>query len=433
MSPVVTNANAVASAAVETATRGPASLGRTASDASLAAVVEPSDTARAVASWIAPSFVDATFVDAAVEAAMRWLATSGLGALALGALAIGVDRAVGARRPGLAAALWWAALVRLALPAGVGSPFGFGVPARAHDGALRVAGTHDLHGQFAAHGGAAFLLVLWGAVVLALAGLFAGRAARERRQWQRLLECASTAPRHSTLTLLEDLAARAGLARAPRCRVVDDGPVALVGLVRPTLVLPRRLDSATDARVLEAVLAHEVAHAARRDACRRVATLAACVCFWFHPAVWLGARRLAALAELDCDARAARLARGGAPACHAALVAEVRAWLAAGEHAGLVAPAFVRTRSLALVRLDALARPERTPRRGATRFAAQAAFVAASCAVAPALPPRTVVPPLASLEGCLELRHAVLAMHAQALADGRLDDLLETPDDRSQP
>ena len=61
------------------------------------------------------------------SAILVWLIPSGLGALALALLALIAERLVGARRPEIAAGLWWASLVRLALPPDVGSPVGLTV------------------------------------------------------------------------------------------------------------------------------------------------------------------------------------------------------------------------------------------------------------------------------------------------------------------
>jgi uncharacterized protein (TIGR03435 family) len=73
-----------------------------------------------------------------------------------------------------------------------------------------------------------------------------------------------------------------------------------VGWFGPRVILPPRW-RAWPSEKLDAVLAHEGAHARRRDGL--VAAIAAvnrCV-FWFHPLAWILERRLALLAEQACD------------------------------------------------------------------------------------------------------------------------------------
>src|SRR5262249_8546513 len=82
-------------------------------------------------------------------------------------------------------------------------------------------------------------------------------------------------------------------------------PVTL-GCVRSRILLPGDWSDWSDSK-REAALAHELAHAERRDAL--FATLAAlnqCL-YWFHPLAWLLPRRLAWLSEQACDDRAIAL------------------------------------------------------------------------------------------------------------------------------
>lgn len=73
-----------------------------------------------------------------------------------------------------------------------------------------------------------------------------------------------------------------------------------VGVLRPTILLPADWRD-WDAQKFEAVLAHELAHVARRDALtQRVAQLYRAI-FWFNPLAWWLNRHLAALAEQASD------------------------------------------------------------------------------------------------------------------------------------
>lgn len=72
------------------------------------------------------------------------------------------------------------------------------------------------------------------------------------------------------------------------------------GIVRPWVMLPRDSEGWTPERG-RLVLLHELAHASRHDVpvqwlCRLV-----CAAYWFHPLVWLAARRMKAEQERACD------------------------------------------------------------------------------------------------------------------------------------
>ena len=73
-----------------------------------------------------------------------------------------------------------------------------------------------------------------------------------------------------------------------------------VGVLRPTILLPADWRD-WDAQKFEAVLAHELAHVARRDALtQRMAHLYRAI-FWFNPLAWWLNRHLATLAEQASD------------------------------------------------------------------------------------------------------------------------------------
>ena len=91
-----------------------------------------------------------------------------------------------------------------------------------------------------------------------------------------------------------------------------DVPVPLTwGAVRPTILLPRHATTWTGPE-LEATLAHERAHIARRDWLVQAAATAICAVFWFHPLAWIARRSLLHEAELAADAVALRTTRPAA-------------------------------------------------------------------------------------------------------------------------
>lgn len=147
--------------------------------------------------------------------------------------------------------------------------------------------------------GAAWLLV---SVLLTLRWLGGARAGRRLLSGRRRL---TGGPAHRMLCRLADSAGR----RPPDLSVCDalGGPATLPGgeicLPRWALSLP--------ADQLEAMLAHELAHVERRDPWWLAAAVSLEAVFWLQPLNRFARRRLADLAELHADARAARLTRDG--------------------------------------------------------------------------------------------------------------------------
>lgn len=90
------------------------------------------------------------------------------------------------------------------------------------------------------------------------------------------------------------------------------GP-AVIGLLRPTIILPTAILEGRSLKELEPVLAHELIHIRRGDLWIGLLQLLASVVWWFHPLVWFTGRRLKfeieqccdeeVLAELNCDPR----------------------------------------------------------------------------------------------------------------------------------
>lgn len=112
-----------------------------------------------------------------------------------------------------------------------------------------------------------------------------------------------------------------------------------VGLRRPEVLLPRSMVERAPRSADEAVLAHELAHAARRDGLASLVERIGVALFWFHPAAWWLLRESAVAREEACDNHALRysspaelarslleLSRRGATPNHGALIAGVRGW-----------------------------------------------------------------------------------------------------------
>jgi beta-lactamase class D len=129
----------------------------------------------------------------------------------------------------------------------------------------------------------------------------------------------------------------------PACAV----PV-VAGWYRPRIILPADCHE-WPAERLAMVLAHEQAHARRRDSIVRLLSLINRTVFWFHPLAWWLHREIAALAEEACDASAAADApsRSAYADC---LIAIARHARRAGQRVEPVAIGMASTSSTALHR-----------------------------------------------------------------------------------
>jgi len=144
---------------------------------------------------------------------------------------------------------------------------------------------------------AALLLGLWGAGVLVFFGWIVAGAVATRRIARRAEAASSpgwTRPLYEAADIME-------LPDAPRLLLSDDVQLPFTsGLLRPTVVLPRSAEEWSEDR-RRVVLTHELAHVRRRDLVTHLVGRLACALYWFHPLVWLAARRARAEGERACD------------------------------------------------------------------------------------------------------------------------------------
>ena len=178
---------------------------------------------------------------------------------------------------------------------------------------------------------------------------------RTAASWRRLRRALAHAQPLMHAELAQDLAeltprAFAHPPRGVRLLGLDaiPSPLAASG---SRIVLPGWALASLDRAKLRAMLAHELAHLARRDPqWKLVAALWRCV-FWFVPVIVLAQRRLDDLAELACDAHAASYlgsARGLAECLAVCAEHHVR-----GRHFAL-APAMASRPSSLVVRIERL-------------------------------------------------------------------------------
>jgi beta-lactamase regulating signal transducer with metallopeptidase domain/HEAT repeat protein len=171
-----------------------------------------------------------------------------------------------------------------------------------HEGAAPVTelasiGATSEGAVFAGMSPVSLLLVIWGAVVLAIAGSLGFAALTVRRIVNRSQPLDS----RDWLDPLFEVADRLGLEEPPRVLRSEDAKMPFAcGVLNPTIVLPAECDNWTlDRR--RAVLLHELAHVKRHDLVGHTLGRLACAVYWFHPLVWTAAKNLRSESERACD------------------------------------------------------------------------------------------------------------------------------------
>jgi beta-lactamase regulating signal transducer with metallopeptidase domain len=103
-------------------------------------------------------------------------------------------------------------------------------------------------------------------------------------------------------TVLDRLAARLGIGRKVILGLVDDlaSPVT-AGCLRPLVLVPASLASGMAPQLLEALLAHELAHVRRHDYLINLIQSAIEILLFYHPAVWWLSHRIRVERELIAD------------------------------------------------------------------------------------------------------------------------------------
>jgi beta-lactamase regulating signal transducer with metallopeptidase domain len=139
------------------------------------------------------------------------------------------------------------------------------------------------------------------------------------------------------------LCARFDLPRAAVLESSDCAPLLTWGMRKPRIIVPAGAAMWTPARI-EAVLAHELAHIARRDWAVQIAAQIVCAAYWFNPLIWIACRRLRDESERACDDAVLRL--GVSPADYATHLLAVARQVLAGGHRWASAPAIVNSSSL---------------------------------------------------------------------------------------
>lgn len=207
-----------------------------------------------------------------------------------------LDRAFRGRMSARSRRVWWVVVpVSFLLPAGL--PL-LPAPAADHDAVAEVLSRAADPGVYpdglAATSAGIFSLSHWG--VIAAVWLFGAvaylavviiRTVRSSRHWSRIRLSTDEA----LLSLLEDCKAEAGITAPIGIAVAGDIPApALLGWLRPRILLPAAFASPGQRETLRAVLLHELAHFRSLDIPLHWLQTLACAAHWFNPFAHLGAR-----------------------------------------------------------------------------------------------------------------------------------------------
>jgi beta-lactamase regulating signal transducer with metallopeptidase domain/predicted nucleic acid-binding Zn-ribbon protein len=199
------------------------------------------------------------------------------------------------------------------------------------------------------------LIVVW------LAGVAAALLAlvRSLLRVRRLVASGRYLDDFDWLRAAQRIARQLGLDTVPRLLVSNSVSAPMAGNVGQAIVfLPANADQ-WDSDRRDVVLTHEMTHLARKDPLRILAARIACALYWFHPLMWLAARRSTADCEQACDESV--LALGIRPSVYARVLLDF-------AHQ---APASVPSVALPIVRrhrlenrvMAILSNPGATPRR----------------------------------------------------------------------
>ena len=204
-----------------------------------------------------------------------------------------------ARRCAVSYPLWLMVLVALLAPAIVSIPV---LPGAGPTGS--------------ATGAAGQIGVLLVAVWLLGTGGLLGWTLLRALLFQRALRVAARLAPPELQREAADLGKNLGLARIPEIHTTRARVSPMVWWVggRVRVLVPRFLVDELTRDELRAILAHELAHARRRDHLVRWVEWLACSVFWWNPVAWWARRQLRIAEEWCCDALGVAALRSGPPA-----------------------------------------------------------------------------------------------------------------------
>ncbi|MFA6240549.1 MAG: M56 family metallopeptidase [Candidatus Hydrogenedentales bacterium] len=221
--------------------------------------------------------------------------------------------------------LWMVVLIRLCLPVDFGNPFGIGGDLRlaAEQSAKTVIDesvavlmpestllnalpaskpdTHTVSSTMSATSWGAVFAYAWAIPALGFAALVMYRRYRVRG----LLQTCAPVARPELLALLAQCARKLGVRRPVRLlglpATQKAGGPAVIGVMRPTIVLPPAMAESWSVEDLEPILLHELAHVRRNDLFVNLIQIALQTVYFFHPVVWYVNARIRHEREMVCD------------------------------------------------------------------------------------------------------------------------------------
>jgi beta-lactamase regulating signal transducer with metallopeptidase domain len=142
-----------------------------------------------------------------------------------------------------------------------------------------------------------------GAIWLLGAAVYLAVVAGRMLRWKSAIRRSQLRSDGPLVDLVGRFSARLGMRRKLAVRVTSEslGP-AVVGFVRPTVLLPDALVSKCPPKQLEPIVAHELIHVRRCDAAVGVLQVLAQCLWWFHPLIWWANRAVCRERERCCDA-----------------------------------------------------------------------------------------------------------------------------------
>lgn len=155
----------------------------------------------------------------------------------------------------------------------------------------------------------AIVMIAWLAAVL----LLLGRLARTQWRFRSRLRRMSPLDDPRLGIDLRELGRLAGVSGT--IRIAEDDSIAapgVWGIVRPTIVMPRGIDTSLTDQQLRWVLLHELAHVRRRDLLVVGLQRFAAILHFFNPAIWVANRLIDQLREYACDDLAVSLGHSSA-------------------------------------------------------------------------------------------------------------------------
>lgn len=147
------------------------------------------------------------------------------------------------------------------------------------------------------------IVYLWGLITIWLLGssVYMLILWRQHMRLARIIDCGAMDPRLTSLA--NEVAARMGCSNAPSViSVPAHMSPALIGVLRPMIVMPQWALRELSAEGLQAVLAHELAHLRRSDHLTAGLAIALRIIWWWHPLALWANREWRQWRELSCDA-----------------------------------------------------------------------------------------------------------------------------------